>query len=178
MDSIQRRSFLRLGAVSAVAAVIPGSLFGQEVMSDSTRPMSGAKSRDRGPQLEDGMVQEFVRRAHFDLPYVQQAVGETPSLLYASWDLGGGDFETGLGGASHVGDREIALFLLEKGARPDLFTMVMLGQTEVVRGLITAVPALINCKGPHGLSLVHHAKKGGSEASAVLEFLVAAGAEA
>ncbi len=177
MSIVQRRSFLRLTALAAVAAAVPGSLFGQANMADTARPMGGAKGRDRGPQLAAEQVKEFVRLAHFDLAYVKQAVAEQPSLVYASWDLGGGDFETGLGAASHVGDREIALYLMEQGARPDLFTMVMLGQTEVVKGLITAVPSLLKCRGPQGLSLVHHAKKGGVEAEGVLAYLVEMGAE-
>ena len=33
----------------------------------------------------------------------------------------------------------------------------MLGQLDVVRSFLEADPALINCRGPHGLTLVHHA---------------------
>lgn len=177
MSMVQRRSFLRLAGLTMAAVAVPGSLWAQKMAPDTGRVMGTSKGRDRGPQLAAEQVKEFVRRAHFDLEYVEQAVAEEPSLVYASWDLGGGDFETGLGAASHVGDREIALYLLEQGARPDLFTMVMLGQTEVVKGMITAVPSLLTCRGPHGLSLVHHARKGGVEAEGVLAYLEEMGAE-
>ena len=32
---------------------------------------------------------------------------EQPGLLNATWDWGGGDFETALGGAAHMGRRDI-----------------------------------------------------------------------
>jgi hypothetical protein len=38
-----------------------------------------------------------------------------PRLLRATWDWGGGDFETALGGAAHMGRRDIAAWLLERG---------------------------------------------------------------
>ena len=53
-----------------------------------------------------------------------------PKLVYASWDGGGGDWETGLGGASHVGSNTMARFLLAKGARIDAFCAAMLGERE------------------------------------------------
>ena len=41
--------------------------------------------------------------------------------MNASWDWGGGDWETGLGAAAHMGRRDIAELLLGRGARLDLF---------------------------------------------------------
>ena len=43
-----------------------------------------------------------------------------PALLNATWDWGAGDFETALGAASHMGNRESAGVLLARGARLDL----------------------------------------------------------
>jgi hypothetical protein len=39
-------------------------------------------------------------------------LAELPTLLYATWDWGNGDFETALEGAGHVGNKEIANYLI------------------------------------------------------------------
>lgn len=67
-------------------------------------------------QLAPELVKEFVRVGHNNLPEVQRMLKEQPGLLNASWDVGGGDFETALEGAGHVGDREIAEYLIGEGA--------------------------------------------------------------
>jgi hypothetical protein len=70
-----------------------------------------------------------------------------------------------------MGQREIALFLLERGARMDIFAAAMLGYVEVVRALLDARPELRDAKGPHGIPLSAHAEKGAEQAREVLEFL-------
>ncbi|MBM3983587.1 MAG: ankyrin repeat domain-containing protein [Planctomycetes bacterium] len=117
------------------------------------------------------MVQDFVMFGHFDLKMVEKLLAREPGLLHSHMDWGGGDFESALGGAAHVGNREIAKFLLGKGARIDIFCAAMLGQLDVVKGLLTAFPALIDAKGPHGISLHMHAKMGGKESEGTLDFL-------
>jgi hypothetical protein len=92
-------------------------------------------------------------------------------LINACWDWGGGDFETGLGAAAHMGRRDIANFLLENGARLDLFAAAMLGEMDIVRSALTAFPEAIKTPGPHGIPLIEHARAGGDEAREVLEFL-------
>ena len=37
-------------------------------------------------------------------------------LLHVSFDWGGGDYESGIEAAGHVGNKEIAAYLLGKGA--------------------------------------------------------------
>ena len=59
--------------------------------------------------------------AHGDLEKTKAMLAETPSLLNATWDWGGGDFEMAIGGAGHMGRRDIALFLISQGGRFDLF---------------------------------------------------------
>jgi hypothetical protein len=97
--------------------------------------------------------------------------GETPSLLNATWDWGGGDFEMAIGGAGHMGRRDIALFLIGQGGRFDLFVAAMLGRLDVVKPMLTAFPYLAESKGPHGIPLMVHAQKGGQEAAEVAAFL-------
>jgi hypothetical protein len=47
----------------------------------------------------------------------------------------------------------------------------MLGHLDIVKALLTAHPALIDAKGPHGIPLIAHAKAGKREAEEVLRYL-------
>ena len=126
---------------------------------------------DKGPALDSSLVNEFVLKSHGDLEVVKRLLEQEPSLVNAAWDWGGGDWETGLGAASHMGRRDIALFLLECGARMDIFAAAMLGETEIVIAMLSARPELANARGPHGIPLVNHAEAGGDEAREVFELL-------
>jgi hypothetical protein len=130
-------------------------------------------SEERPPQLDTALVNEFVSVAHTDLDEVKRLLAEEPALVKAAWDWGGGDFETGLGAAAHMGNREIALFLLDNGAALDLFAAAMLGYVDVVRAMLEEHPELRDAKGAHGIPLVVHAQQGGEQAKAVLELLEA-----
>jgi hypothetical protein len=121
--------------------------------------------------LEIALVQAFVAQSHSHLERVKELLAEEPALINASWDWGGGDWETGLGAAAHMGRKDIANFLLENGARLDLFAAAMLGKLEIVKAALEAYPDAINTPGPHGIPLIAHAKAGGEEASKVLEYL-------
>jgi hypothetical protein len=71
----------------------------------------------RGPRQELDLVASFVGLAHKDrnLSQVADMVSRDTKLVYACWDWGGGDWETGLGSASHVGSRKMARFLAQEG---------------------------------------------------------------
>jgi hypothetical protein len=131
-------------------------------------------ANERSPALAPELVNEFVLKAHGDLEVVKRLLEEEPALLNAAWDWGGGDWETGLGAAAHVGRRDIALYLLECGARMDVFAAAMLGEVEVVRAMLEAQPSLRDSLGPHGIPLAAHAEAGGEEAREVLDLLQAA----
>jgi hypothetical protein len=122
-------------------------------------------------QINRLRVQDFVIYAHFDLGMVQKLLAQEPALLNATMDWGGGDWETGLGGASHMGRRDIVEFLLEKGARIDIFCAAMMGQLEAVKAFLNLQPKLIDAKGPHGFTLHFHAQVGGEGAEKVLAYL-------
>jgi hypothetical protein len=130
---------------------------------------------DEKPPIESELVAEFVLKAHGDLGYVKAAVEREPAIVNAAWDWGGGDWETGLGAAAHVGRRDIAEFLLEAGARMDVFAAAMLGEVAVVRAMLEAQPGLRDARGPHGSPLRAHAEVGGEHAQDVLELLQAVG---
>jgi len=128
---------------------------------------------DAPPQLDPAQVQAFVANAHGDLEIVRSLLAEEPRLVNAAWDWGGGDWETGLGAAAHMGRRQIALLLLEHGARLDLFAAAMLGYFDIVSSVLSDFPEMHNAVGPHGIPLVEHARAGGADARAVLELLEA-----
>ena len=92
-------------------------------------------------------------------------------LLNAAWDWGNGDFETALGAAGHLGIKETANLLISLGARTDIFVLTMLGKTDIVKALLKTYPSLLNSKGPHGFTLLHHAEKGGKDSEKLLKHL-------
>ena len=116
------------------------------------------------------MVQDFVIYAHSDLDMVKKLLEKEPALLNATVDWGKGDWESGLGGASHMGRADIVEYLLEKGARIDIFCATMMGHLEAVKAFLTFQPKLIDAKGPHGFTLHFHAQVGGKEAEPVLDY--------
>lgn len=123
------------------------------------------------PAHNPDMVKEFVGASHNNYDRVKELLTKTPSLAKSSWDWGFGDYETALGAASHVGRKDIALLLIEHGARPDIFTYAMLGHLEVVQAYVKAMPGIQKTHGPHGITLLVHAENGGEEATAVYEYL-------
>jgi len=126
---------------------------------------------EKPPALEVSMVQEFILKAHADIDRVKELLAQEPNLINSTWDWGGGDFETALGAAAHMGRRDIAEFLLANGARLDLFAAAMLGNLEIIKAALAAFPDAINVPGPHGIPLTAHAKAGGGDATQVLEYL-------
>ena len=123
------------------------------------------------PRQDPARVAEVVGVSHRDLDRVRALVEESPALANADWDWGFGDWETPLGAASHVGRRDIAEYLLSRGARPSIFSAAMLGQLAVVRAFVEADPAFLKTPGPHGIPLVNHARAGGPPAAEVLRYL-------
>jgi len=121
--------------------------------------------------LDLSIVEEIVRVAHADLDRTKELLAQEPGLVNATWDWGGGDFETALGAAAHMGRSDIANFLLEHGARLDIFAAAMLGKLEIVKAALTAYPDAIKTPGPHDIPLIAHAQAGGEDAKAVLEYL-------
>jgi len=131
----------------------------------------GFKPSWKKPQINRLFVQDFVIYAHSDLDMVKKLLEIEPALINATMDWGAGDWETGLGGASHMGRRDIALFLLGKGARIDIFCAAMMGQLDAVKSFLALEPKLIDAKGPHGFTLHFHAQVGGKDAENVLAYL-------
>jgi hypothetical protein len=121
------------------------------------------------PQLNRLLVQDFVIFAHSDLAMTKKLLEKEPMLANAFMDWGAGDWESGLGGAAHMGRRDIVEYLLANGARIDIFAAAMLGQLEAVKAFLTLEPKMIDARGPHGFNLHFHAQLADSEK--VLEYL-------
>jgi hypothetical protein len=156
------RRFILTRSASGIAVALAAPAFAQ------TPPPGTSKRPD---PLPPSLVREFVGKAHSDLAATRSLLAETPGLLNATWDWGDGDFEMGLGGAGHMGNREIAEFLIGQGARMDIFVAAMLGHLDIVKAMLAAFPALLNAKGPHGIPLMVHARKGGTAAEPVVAYL-------
>lgn len=127
------------------------------------------------PQQDPELVREVVLKSHFDLDRVEELVGDRPELAKSAFDWGFGDWESALGAASHTGRRKIASLLIHHGARPNLFTHAMLGHLDAVRAAVAASPGVQRIPGPHGITLLAHARAGGEPARAVLDYLEALG---
>jgi hypothetical protein len=184
-DSISRRSFsatttgLVLGSAAQLGAAEDNpktDLSGAgpnpiEASFDRDYPPPGFKPSWKKPQINRLFVQDFVIYAHSDLEMVKKLLDREPALLNATMDWGQGDWESGLGGASHMGRRDIVLYLLDRGARIDIFCAAMMGRLDAVKSILTLEPKLIDAKGPHGFTLHFHAQVGGKEAEPVLDYL-------
>ena len=123
------------------------------------------------PSHSPAIAKEMVGAAHGRAARVRELLSQRSTLANAAWDWGFGDWETALGAASHVGNREIAELLLANGAHPTLFSATMLGQLDVVKAMIAARPGVERTLGPHSISLLAHARAGGAQSAAVLRFL-------
>ena len=173
-DPISRRQFASLSAGVVLAAPA-----GDE--APPPRPVEAAFERDypapgfapswKKPQLNRSLVQDFVIYAHSDPAMVEKLLAREPALINGAMDWGAGDWETGLGGASHMGRRDIVEILLKRGARIDLFCAAAMGLLDMVKSALTFEPKLIDAKGPHGFTLHFHAQVGGQQAEPVLAYL-------
>jgi len=157
ISTFTRKKFLAVGSLALTGMM--------------TQTMAQTNQSDKPPALEKDLVKDFVIAGHGNFDKVKQMLQEHPSLLYATWDWGGGDFETALEGAGHVGNKEIAHYLIGLGARTNMFVLTMLGKTGIVKPFLEQFPNFVFAKGPHGLTLLHHAQKGGEDAKELLAYL-------
>ena len=139
---------------------------------------SGFSSQGEATTLLDhSMVNTFVAKSHGDIETIKDLLKKEPALVNCARDWGEGDWETGLGAASHVGRKDIAKLLLDSGARIDAFAAAMLGMKGVIAELLKAQKDLHAVAGPHGIPLLNHAIHGGDDATEVFELLLDAGAD-
>lgn len=140
-----------------------------------TTALFSFKKLEDEPQLDKALVKEFVGKSHGDPDRVKELLAEHPTLLNAAHDWKNGDFETGLGAASHMGNKPLVQFFLDQGAQANIFTAALFGRMDIIKPMLEFSPSILHAKGPHGFTLLHHAEKGGDEALEVKEYLISLG---
>ena len=93
------------------------------------------------PQINREMATDFILFAHSDLDKTKMLLDREPGLLNATMDWGNGDWETALGGASHMGRKDIAKMLIAREARVDIFAATMLAMVAAVKEMHSPSPA-------------------------------------
>ncbi|EZH73019.1 hypothetical protein ATO12_18560 [Aquimarina atlantica] len=158
---MNRKQFLTTGVLTTgLCIAAPNVIFSQE---------------QKKPQLDKKIVQHFVSAGHKSLETVKELLAEYPTLINAAHDWRGGDFETCLGAASHVGYKELAQYLLDHGAQTNVFTATLFGKIDIIKSILEFSPRTLHAKGPHGYTLLHHAERGGEESKEVAEYLKSLG---
>ena len=117
--------------------------------------------------LDQEQVAQFVGNAHGNFETVKRMLDENPALLDAVWEQFD---ETALQAATQMGNREIAEFLLARGAPMHITTAAMLGDAERVEQYLREDPSLARAKGSHDYPIMYHAAMSGN--TRVAELLV------
>ena len=169
--SFSRRSFFSKSAFATLGiSGLAAKAWGQ------APPLPYAiNSADAFPQQEPSLVKDAVGASHGNFARIRELVEKQPSMARASIDWGFGDWETCIDAAAHVGNKPIADFLLTHGARPTIFSAAMMGQLDAVKAFVAARPGIQRTLGPHGITLMAHAKAGGPDAAAVVQYLSSLG---
>ena len=168
MDVLTRKKFIIESMAGATGLVLLPQMISAQATQPPVKPQ-------KSPPREKELVKEFVMAGHKDLDKVKSMLQETPDLVNASYNWKDWDWEDAIGGAAHMGLRDMALYLLEQGARPTICVAAMLGNLEVVKTFIAAFPQMKESVGPHNISLWTHAIKGGDHAKPVFEYLASMG---
>lgn len=158
-----RQDFLQYSMLGLTGIMLPAFSKAQE-------------KQEKPPAIKLEIVKEFVGVCHGKFDRAKEMLENDHLLLHVSNDWGGGDYESGIEAAGHVGNKEIATYLLSKGARYNVYLACMLGHLEVVKQVLTFNSSLLNSKGAHGFTMLHHALRGGEDSLAVVEYLKSLGA--
>lgn len=145
-----RRSFITNSSVGIFGALAPWQFVPNLQESYEIGP--------HYPSTDLADLQAVVGASHANFDRVKELVGARPELAKATYDWGFGDVESALGAASHMGRKDIADFLIEHGARPNIFTFAMLGKLDAVKSMIESMPGIQRIRGPHGFTLLFHAQ--------------------
>ena len=165
--AVSRRSFLGTTPLLALAGATSSPGVRPQPQEQPT-PLASSF-----PAHDPALVREFVGAAHGNVAKVKELLQGRPALAKSAWDWGYGDWETALGAASHVGNREIAELLIANGAPVTIFSAAMMGQLGAVQAFVAASSGIHRTKGPHGIPLLAHAQAG--KAADVIKYLESLG---
>ena len=141
-------------------------------------PWEAAAQTDSPARLDLDLVKDWVAKAHArNIDVMKELLKKEPGLIFSSWNLGAGDWESALQAAAHTGSRDMALFLIDQGARLDLMATAMLGQLNTLKAACEAFPRSIETRGAHGIPLLSHAIYGEGQAKDVMYYLLDKGAD-
>lgn len=158
--AMNRKNFLYTVAGGAAGLTIAGNkIFAQ------------APAQQEPPPIAMNIVKDFVGAGHRDLGKVQSMIADYPNIVHCTYDWGNGDFESAIEGSGHVGNKAITEYLIANGSRVTLFALAMLGKKELVLPILEAYPKLVFANGPHGFTLLHHAKLAGKEGEELYNYL-------
>jgi len=116
--NVSRRQFVGTGSLGVLGAGLFGvaTARGQSPASptsadepDDVGKIVATTRAKNGAVIEQRLVDELVFYAHNDLEKVRSIVTAQPKIVNCVMDWGGGDYETALGAAAHMGLRDIAL---------------------------------------------------------------------
>ena len=138
---MNRKTFIQTAGVGAAL-----TLAGEKLIAQN-------KPQDDPPPLPIPLVKDFVIAGHGNFDKVKSMLIEYPNLIYTKFDWGNGDYEAAIEGAGHVGNKEIANYLLQAGSRVTVYVLTMLGKTDLVKPILETYPSLLTAKGPHGFTL-------------------------
>ncbi|HYF29486.1 MAG TPA: hypothetical protein VD993_00055 [Chitinophagaceae bacterium] len=159
--AISRRMLVRSTIAGFLVAAVPNIVYAKNSSPvASNNGISDESQHDRYPAIKLEIASEVVGVSHFNLDRLKELVDPRPELAKAEWDWGFGDWESAIGAASHVGRKDIVDYLIKKGAVPTIFTYAMLGEYEIVKAMIDAHPGIQRNFGPHGITLLQHARTG------------------
>ena len=168
VPKVPRRSFLSISALGV-------SLLSVRAWGQAPALPYAITGAEAFPQQDPGLVKDAVGASHGNFARIRELVEKQPAMARASIDWGFGDWETCIDAAAHVGNKPIADFLLTHGARPTIFSAAMMGQLDAVKAFVAARPGIQKTLGPHGITLMSHAKAGGPDAAPVVQYLAALG---
>src|SRR5688572_20533747 len=154
-----RRTFVSLS--SGLGALGISALASKAWGQAPAAPPPAVSPADSLPAQDPRLVKEAVGASHGNVKRIRELVENQPALARASIDWGFGDWETCIDAAAHVGSKPIADFLLTHGARPTIFSAAMMGQLDTVKAFVAARPGIQKTLGPHGITLMSHARAGG-----------------
>ncbi len=158
MKTMDRKQFIKATTLGMVSSITIPSM-ATNVLQDPPQP------------LDPKLVKDFVIAGHGKMDEVKDMLEQYPNLISCRHDWGKGDYEEAIEGAGHVGNEDIANYLIEKGARVNLFVLTMLGKTDLVLPILKEYPQLVNSLGAHGFTLLHHANVGGERSLEIKDFL-------